>query len=160
MPVILSLLATLVFAAEPEPPKPPRAAKPAQAIATTASSPALDWGPCPTFLGPECRVAVIHGSADQPNADILFKTPGRSSLPSHTHTSAERIVLIQGELTVTYQGQAPITVKQGGYLWGPPGKPHAAQCTSKSACILFIAFNEPVDAFPSSTLRTPTPISQ
>lgn len=128
------------------------AAEPAAepAIARTADEPALAWGPCPSFLPAGCGIAVLHGDPAQPNADIFFKVPGKSEIPLHWHTSAERMVLVAGELHVTYEGQASATLTVGTYAYGPPGLPHRATCASEGPCVLFIAFETPVDAVPSA----------
>ena len=56
------------------------------------------------------------------------------------------MVLVSGELVVSYEGQKPITLKPGSYAYGPPKKPHSAHCVSKSTCVLFVAFELPVDS--------------
>lgn len=121
--------------------------EPALAIAATDSQ--LQWGPCPAFMPSGCRLAVLHGNPAKPNADVFLKVPAGNVLPNHWHTSAERIVLISGELKVTYDSQAPATLTPGTYAYIPAKYPHAATCTSSDPCVLFIAFEEPVDAIPS-----------
>jgi hypothetical protein len=108
----------------------------------------LQWGSCPEFMPESCRISVLNGSPDKPDADIFFKMEGQSAIPEHTHTSAERMVLVAGELEVDYQGQSADVMTSGDYGYGPPELPHSATCVSESPCILFIAFEEPIDAFP------------
>jgi len=93
-----------------------------------------------------CGIAVLHGDPAQPNADVFFRVPGGAVIPRHRHTSAERMVLVSGRLTVTYDGEGPRTLSKGDYAWGPPGKPHEAACAKGAPCVLFIAFEGPVDA--------------
>jgi quercetin dioxygenase-like cupin family protein len=119
-----------------------------QALAITHDDPALEWGPCPEFLPEGCRIAVLHGDPGKPNADIFFKVPGGAVLPKHTHTSAERMVLVSGELRVTYDGQDPVVLRPGSYAYGPPRLPHSAVCAVGDPCVLFIGFEQPVDAIP------------
>ena len=107
----------------------------------------LEWGPCPDFMPEGCNIAVLHGNPAEKNADIFFKVPANSFIPAHTHTSAERMVLISGELEVTYEGEQSQTLKEGTYAYGPAGKPHSAKC-GDSPCVLFIAFEEPIDVMP------------
>lgn len=118
------------------------------AIARTIADPALQWGPCPDFLPKGCALAVLHGDPSKPNVDVFLKAPAGSTLQNHKHTSAERMVLVAGELQVSYEGQAPMTVKSGTYLYGPAGKAHVATCAKGADCVLFIAFEEPLDAIP------------
>ncbi len=123
------------------------------ALAKTADDAGLAWGPCPDFLPPGCAIAVLHGDPAQPNADIVLKIPGRSDIALHTHTSAERMVLVGGELLVTYAGQAETRLTPGTYAYGPAGRPHGGRCASDAPCILMIAFEGPVDAIPAPAGR-------
>ena len=130
-----------------------RAETPAQggAITWTADDSRLQWGPCPEFLPKGCTIAVLHGDPGKANADVFFKVPANSRLPLHWHTSAERMVLVAGELRVTYEGQATATLKPGTYAYGPAKRAHSGFCASAVPCVLFIAFESPVDAVPSKT---------
>jgi quercetin dioxygenase-like cupin family protein len=91
---------------------------------------------------------VLHGDPAKANADVLFKLPANSKLPLHWHSSAERMLLVAGELHVTYEGQAAATLKPGTYAYGPAGRAHSGVCASAVPCVLFIAFESPVDAVP------------
>ena len=117
-----------------------------QAVTWAVEDAGLKWGPCPEFLPTGCQIAVLHGDPGKANADLFFKVPGKSQLPSHWHTSAERMVLVSGELRVTYQGQKPVLLKSGTYAYGPPRVPHSGQRIRATPCVLFIAFESPVDA--------------
>ena len=119
------------------------------ALSNTFKDEQLQWGPCPSFLPSGCRIAVLHGDPSKPNVDIYFKVPAGAVIPSHTHTSAERMILVSGKLTVTYDGQAPVTLKPGSYAYGPAMHPHSAACAKGAACVLFIAFESPLDAMPT-----------
>jgi quercetin dioxygenase-like cupin family protein len=120
------------------------------AVALTMGDASLQWGPCPEFLPKGCQIAVLHGDPGKTNADIFFKVPGKSKLPLHWHSSAERMVLVAGELHVTYAGQKTAVLKPGSYAYGPSKLPHSGVCASESPCVLFIAFEAPVDAVPVS----------
>ncbi|MGR5549651.1 hypothetical protein [Vibrio sp. DNB22_12_1] len=56
------------------------------------------------------------------------------------------MVLISSELNVTYQGQAPTSLKMGMYAYGPAKAVLQGECISQTACILAIVFEAPVDA--------------
>ncbi|MDF0599660.1 cupin domain-containing protein [Psychromarinibacter sp. C21-152] len=116
------------------------------AVARTVDSDALDWGPCPGFMPEGCGIAVLHGNPAEPNADIFYRVPGGAEIPRHWHTSPERMVLVEGEMSVTYDGQDPVTLAPGTYGYGPARKPHSADCLSDGPCTLFIAFVAPIDA--------------
>ena len=54
------------------------------------------------------------------------------------------MVLVTGELDVTYDGQPTVHLKPGMYAYGPPKAPHDGRCVSEAPCTLFIAFELPV----------------
>ena len=108
----------------------------------------LKWGPCPPFMPDGCAIAVLHGDPSKNNVDVLFKVPANSDIPNHWHNSPERMILLSGELEVTYEGEETRIMKVGTYAYGPSKKPHTARCGDGDPCIIFIAFEEPLDAFP------------
>jgi len=111
----------------------------------------LEWGSCPDFFPAGCQIAVLHGDPSQPNVDVFFRVPGNYDLPAHRHTSAERMVLVAGELNVTYDGQPTVNLKAGTYAYGPAALSHSGRCVSDEPCVLFIAFEAPLDATPVSS---------
>jgi len=120
---------------------------PEKAFVIEKESSTLDWGPCPEFMPESCRISVLQGDPTQPNADVFFKMQGNTKVPNHWHHSAERMVLISGEMTIDYEGQSPVSITTGEYTYGPPELPHSASCESSEPCVLFIAFSKPVDTF-------------
>lgn len=108
----------------------------------------LQWGPCPSFMPDGCSIAVLHGDPAKRNVDVFFKVPANYDIPNHWHHSAERMVLVSGELQVTYEGEGTQIMKVGSYAYGPSNKPHTAKCGDGEPCVIFIAFEEPLDAFP------------
>jgi len=127
-----------------------QAPAPEPALAHSAQDAQLQWGPCPPFMPAGCGLAVLHGDPTKPNADVFLKVPANAVIPEHWHTSAERIVLVAGELSVTYKGQAKVVLKPGMYAYGPAKLPHSATCAGSGPCVLFIAFESAVDAVPSA----------
>lgn len=115
-------------------------------LAIAPGSAAIQWGPCPPLFARGCQIAVLHGDPAKPNADVLLRVPGGFYLPPHRHSSAERMVLVGGQLRVRYQGHAPRVLTAGSYAYGPAGLAHEARCLGRRPCTLFIAFEGPVDA--------------
>ena len=118
------------------------------ALVTTAADSSLTWGACPAPLPAGCELAVLHGDPSKPNADVLLKIPAGYAIPPHTHSSAERMMLVSGRLDVRYQGAQPARMLPGTYAYGPAGRPHTATCMAAEPCVLFIAFEGPVDVMP------------
>ncbi|KGM55571.1 cupin [Lysobacter daejeonensis GH1-9] len=117
-----------------------------QALARTHQDAGLTWAPCPEGFPMGCAIAVLHGDPAKDNADLLFRVPAGARIPAHWHTSAERMVLLSGEMEVAYEGQQATTLKPGTYAYGPAKRTHKAHCTGDVPCVLFIAFESPVDA--------------
>ena len=126
-----------------------QAQAPEQALAKSAQDVQLQWGPCPPFMPAGCGLAVLHGDPTKPNVDVFLKLPAKATIPEHWHTSAERMVLVAGELHVSYKGQAKAVLTPGMYAYGPAKLPHSASCAGSAPCVLFIAFESTVDAVPT-----------
>lgn len=118
------------------------------AIAKISDDNGLKWGPAPAFMPEGTELSVLHGVLSKKNADTFFRVQPKATIPSHWHTSAERMILVAGELHLTYEGQQKIILKAGNYAYGPAKLRHEAFCASETPCVLFIAFEAPVDAFP------------
>lgn len=118
----------------------------ASPVAINVTDPSLKWGGCPPIFPGACELAVLQGDPAKPNADVVLRVGPGYVLPRHKHTSAERMILLEGELQVKYDGSDAVTLAPSTYAYGPPGLPHEAVCTSTSRCTLFIAFEGPVDA--------------
>jgi quercetin dioxygenase-like cupin family protein len=116
------------------------------ALSETAAD--LQWGDCPAIFPPGCRISVLHGNPAEPGADVFLRVPSGYTIPAHSHTSAERMVLVSGQLDVTYAGHPTVSLQRGDYAYGPAQLPHTARCNGAEACTLFIAFNGAVDALP------------
>ena len=130
-------------AAAPQGPAAPDANNPPLALAATGAD--LQWGPCPPGMPEGCEIAVLHGDPAKPNADIFLRVPGGAAIAPHWHSSAERMMLAAGSLAVKYQGSAETVLEPGTYAYGPARLPHRAECRSAEPCVLFIAFEGPVD---------------
>ncbi len=123
-----------------------------QALTRTAQDPKLQWGPCPAFMPAGCGLAVLNGDPAKPNADVFLRLQANTTIPEHWHTSAERMILVSGELAVRYQKQAEVVLRPGMYAYGPAKLPHTASCRGSAPCVLFIAFESAVDAVPISAV--------
>ena len=150
LPLAMIMLAGCERRAEPE-----AVAGEAGAIAVeapvvrTAADTSLQWAPCPDLFPQGCELAILHGDPAKPNADALLRVPAGYAIPLHTHSSAERMMLVSGRLEVQYQGSPASMLVPGTYAYGPANLPHRATCLAAEACVLFIAFERPVDALPS-----------
>lgn len=122
-----------------------------KAFSRTHDDADLEWADCPPWMPEGCGLAVLQGDPAEPNADVFFRLPAGTTAPRHWHSSAERMVLITGELDIGYDDQEPVVMEPGTYAYGPAELPHDAACVSEEDCVLFIAFEEPVDVVPAET---------
>ncbi|WMI69657.1 cupin domain-containing protein [Mangrovimonas sp. YM274] len=116
-------------------------------IAKTIHDKDLKWNPAPDFF-PGCTFTILNGDITKPNLDFFFKIEPNTEVIKHTHNSPERMILISGELEVTYENEPTSLLKAGTYAYGPAGKPHKAKCLNKGPCVLFIALVDPFNAIP------------
>src|SRR5688500_18667014 len=125
---LIAALATLALLMSANTSSAQDAAK-ASALSYDAHSPTLKWGSCPEiFPASQCQVTVLHGDPAKENADVFLKVAPNTKLVHHWHTSAERMILVAGELKVTYDGQPPVLMQPGMYAYGPPKLAHTAEC--------------------------------
>src|SRR5918994_2359179 len=117
-----------------------------QAISRKYDDPQLKWNVCPPIFPKGCEIAVLQGDPVNGRSDVFLRTPANYKLPLHWHTSPEHMILVSGELHVTYEGQKPSILSAGTYAYGPAKAKHEARCANASPCILFIAFESPIDA--------------
>jgi quercetin dioxygenase-like cupin family protein len=120
----------------------------AAAVAFTPDAPSLTWAPCPDLFPRGCELAVLHGDPAKPNADVMLRVQPGVDLQPHTHSSPERMILTAGQMVVKYDGADEVTLTPGSYAYGPANAPHRASCVGTTPCVLFIAFEGPVDATP------------
>jgi quercetin dioxygenase-like cupin family protein len=149
-PTLAASLIALLLGADPA-----QAQAPDKPLSQGADDPALEWLPCPDFMPEGCGIAVLQGNPSEQNADVFFKLPADTTAPRHWHTSAERMVLVAGEMEIDYDDHGLVVLETGTYAYGPARLPHSASCVSEEDCILFIAFEEPVDAVASDNPFTP-----
>jgi len=81
-----------------------------------------------------------------PTSTYFLKYPKNYDFPAHSHTSAERMTLLSGAMNVNYRGQPTTVLKTGMYAYGPAKAVHDGRCVSDEPCVLFIAFEQPLDA--------------
>ena len=94
---------------------------------------------------PSESFSVVHGDPEKGNADLVFTFAAGSRSPHHWHTTAERMVLLSGELHLTYSGHETMILKPGSYAYGPAKLAHTAACTEDGPCVLYIATELPFD---------------
>ena len=81
-----------------------------RAITRSHRDPQFKWGPCPPIFPTGCEVTVLRRDPANGGSDVFLKTPANYKLPLHWHTSPEHMILVAGEMHVTYEGQKTATL--------------------------------------------------
>lgn len=149
--VLLSCLATASISANAQEPNGEKA------ITRTHRDPTLKWSPCPPIFPKGCEVAVLRGDPTSGPSDVFLRVTPNYTLPLHWHTSPEHMILISGKLEVTYEGQKTSVLRAGTYAYGPAKAKHDARCGNTGPCVLFIAFESPIDATLAEDAASPPP---
>lgn len=113
----------------------------------------LIWSPLKVEgLPPGAEIAVLRGDLEKAGSESILKLPPGYVVPSHTHTSDELYVWIQGAFTlISHDGKQ--TKFDGPAYVSFPGKapPHALVCGNKEPCILYLKYSRPFDVeFPKN----------
>jgi len=92
------------------------------------------------------QIAVMRGDLGKAGSESIVRLPAGYVVPSHTHTSDELYVWIQGAFTlVSFNGEK--TKFDGPSYISFPGNapPHALICGDKEPCIFYLKYSRPFD---------------
>jgi len=76
--------------------------------------------------------------------DLLVRYPAGKKLNAHWHSVTERLVLVEGKITVNIGG-AEKTITPGGVVIVPPKEGHQLACVSDTRCTFYIAWDGKLD---------------
>jgi quercetin dioxygenase-like cupin family protein len=77
--------------------------------------------------------------------DLLVRYPAGKKLNSHWHSVTERLVLIEGKVTVKHGDSAEVTLTPGGVVIVPPKEPHQLTCSGTERCTFYLAWDGKLD---------------
>jgi quercetin dioxygenase-like cupin family protein len=83
---------------------------------------------------------VTHGM------ELLVRFPAGHVIAPHTHQSNERILVLEGQLTLR-QDSGATAMNAGGYAYLPAGEVQRLSCTSQTRCTFYLSW----DGNPKST---------
>jgi quercetin dioxygenase-like cupin family protein len=73
---------------------------------------------------------------------LLVRFESGYTLPNHSHTHDETIMIVKGKLIVDY-GTGPVTLGPGDYATIPTGLVHSLK--AKGRCTMLVTVNGPYD---------------
>ena len=103
-----------------------------KAVVTSASE--LKWVDSP-MKG--AKQAVLWGNPAKGPYGTLKSLPGGTALGLHTHTHAQRVVLVSGTIEFNMKGEPKKDLGPGSFVSIPAGAPHDATCKAGADCVYF-----------------------
>ena len=91
--------------------------------------------------------AVETGNPAAGPSTIVLKAPPNCLVPWHYHTAEEQLIVAQGSVRTEMAGMSPRLLGPGGFAMMPSKAKHQFSCQSKTACVMFVAFDRTYDIF-------------
>jgi quercetin dioxygenase-like cupin family protein len=77
--------------------------------------------------------------------DLLVRYAAGKKLNAHWHNITERMVLLEGKMSVKLGDAAPTEVSPGGVMIVPPKQTHQLSCISATHCTFYVAWDGKLD---------------
>ena len=89
---------------------------------------------------PGSESVLLHEDPRNGGMDLLVRFPAGHVFAPHWHDSNERIIVLEGQLTLT-ENSGPSVVNQGGFAFLPAHEVQRLACTSQSRCTFYLAWD-------------------
>ena len=83
---------------------------------------------------------VLREDARTGGLELVATYPGGHVFPPHSHASNERIVLLEGRLSLS-SGDTEKFLDAGGYAFLPAGEIQRMKCVSTGRCVFYVAWD-------------------
>jgi quercetin dioxygenase-like cupin family protein len=83
------------------------------------------------------RQAVLWGDPATGAYGAIKSIPGGTMMGMHTHTNAQRAVVISGTVEFAMEGEAKKALGAGSYVFIPAGAAHDVTCKAGADCVYF-----------------------
>jgi quercetin dioxygenase-like cupin family protein len=80
--------------------------------------------------------------------DIMVRFPPGHVIAPHFHDSNERVIVIEGEMTLAREDGDAI-IKPGGFAFLPAGEIQRLRCSSKTRCTVYLGWDGKPDSHPA-----------
>lgn len=81
--------------------------------------------------------------------ELFARYPAGHVFPPHWHSANERIVVIEGHLSIE-DSDAQRIIEPGGYAFLPAREVQSMTCASKSRCSFYVFWDGPLDNHPAT----------
>lgn len=120
----------------------PLAAQPASTVLTN-----LDTAKWTHEKGdpPESEAAVLREDSKSGGMEMLVRFPGGHVIKPHWHDSNERIIVLEGQLTLR-QDNGETALNAGGFAFLPAKEVQRLSCSSKTRCTFYLSWDGKPDS--------------
>tara|TARA_R110002074_G_scaffold164949_2_gene324883 strand:+ start:209 stop:634 length:426 start_codon:yes stop_codon:yes gene_type:complete len=95
------------------------------------------------------QFAVVSGDLQAGPQGTFGRFPANFETPNHIHSHAYRAVVVSGEMTNPFKGEATSPVMKVGSYWSvAAGAEHSTACVSDTPCEFFMFADEGFDFTP------------
>jgi quercetin dioxygenase-like cupin family protein len=91
---------------------------------------------------------MLHADPKTGGMDLLVRFPAGHVIAPHFHDSNERVVVVEGQLTLRREG-ADATIDTGGFAYLPAREVQRLSCSSKTRCSFYLMWDGKPDSHPA-----------
>lgn len=96
------------------------------------------WKP-KTALPPGAQGANLWGDPASGPYGFVGQFPANFRVPLHSHTNDVRVVMLKGNMVISYPGEPDVEILEGGYFLLPAKRAYVASCARGCE---FLAFDQ------------------
>ena len=96
----------------------------------------------------ESESVLLHTDPTTGGMDMLVRFPGGHAIPPHWHDSNERIIVLEGQMTLK-QDQGDTILNTGGYAYLPAKEVQKLYCSSATRCTFYLAWDGKPQSHPA-----------
>lgn len=89
---------------------------------------------------PESASLLLHQDASTGGMELLVRFPSGHVIKPHWHDSNERIIVLEGQLTLR-QDSGETALRPGGYAYLPAHEVQRLSCSSKTRCTFYLSWD-------------------
>jgi quercetin dioxygenase-like cupin family protein len=88
----------------------------------------------------ESESVLLHTDPATGGMELLVRFPGGHVISPHWHESNERIIVLEGQMTLK-QDQGDTILNTGGYAYLPAKEVQKLSCSSATRCTFYLAWD-------------------
>lgn len=92
--------------------------------------------------------ATLREDAKSGSVELFARHPAGHVFPPHWHSANERIILIEGRISIE-DGSAKRFIEPGGYAYLPARQVQKMTCASETRCSFYVFWDAPLDFHPA-----------